>query len=444
MRHRTFISALISAALSVAGVYDAAAATNQGDDVSIRYRSGKTVIESAVRPNADNLSKLDAILSGPQAEHITRIELRAASSPNGPTYLNKQYAHERAQGVIDYVTSRYPSLPASVWHVEEIAEDWDGVVSYLRRSKKDYKEEALKIVQGGASNREELLHDLYTGEAWDDLVKYSFPYLRTVKLHIVYDGEPAGQVVETERSPRTDQTQGGPADVTVVHKVEHSLIFARSGKTLNLSYLNNAAAWDDISAMVQNLGADSLLVESFASPEGTISGNQALSRRRAEVFKVMLSQRLGVPASQISIRPMGEDWKGFAQNVRDTYQGKDRDDVLRILGSSLSEEAKKYALRKLDGGRTWQHLIDNEMTSLRRVSVRRFSTDETIQWVPGSGLRVVRDVEPLPNMQPVTSAIMSRSPELASVSGASLTSGIQSRPEKSAPQSRSFLSRLRI
>ena len=446
MRHQAFISLLVTAVLSVVGLYDVAAAPTDGDDVSFRYRSSKTSIESAVRPNADNLAKLDAILSGPQASHITRIELRAASSPNGPTYLNKMYAHARAQEVMDYVSSKYPSLPASVWQVEEVAEDWDGVISYLKRSKKDYKEEALKIVRAGAANREELLQDLYTGEAWDDLINYCFPYLRTVKLHFVYDGEPdAGQVKPTDQTQQTEVTPGeSGGEVTVVPKVENSLFFARSSNTLNLSYLDNAAEWEKIREVVQDLGADSLLVESFASPEGTVSGNQALSRHRAEAFKQMLSKQLGVPASQISIRPMGEDWDGFARNIRESYQGKDRDDVLRILGSSLSEEAKKYALRKLDGGKTWQHLIDNEMKSLRRVSVRRFSTDETIQWEPGSGLRVVREVEPLPDLKPVTSSLMSRSPDLASSVGTSVSSGIVPRPAVPASQSRSSSSRLRI
>ena len=185
-----YIWILAAGLFSLAGV-QAWAADPASDDVSFRYRSSKTEIEPAVRPNADNLTKLDQILSGPRAASIKRIELRASSSPNGSTYLNKKLAHERAQGVMDFVSSKYPSVPASVWQVVEVAEDWDGVESYLLRSRKAYKDEALQIVRGGAANREELLQDLYTGEAWDDLVKYCFPYLRTVKLHIVYEGDAA-------------------------------------------------------------------------------------------------------------------------------------------------------------------------------------------------------------------------------------------------------------
>ena len=385
MGARKFIWTVLAGLFTLPGV-QSLAADAASDDVSFRFRSSKTQIESAVRPNADNLAELDRILSGPRAASIVRIELRASSSPNGPTYLNKKLAHERAQGVMDYVNAKYPSLPASVWQVEEVAEDWDGVESYFQRSKKAYKEEALQIVRGGAANREELLQDLYTGEAWDDLVKYCFPYLRTVKLHIVY-GSPAPL---TEPSPDFTRPDLGGGRSEPMQLVSNALYFERGGRTVKDSYMQNTSQWDKIRGGLADLGSDSVLVEAYASPEGTISGNNALTQRRVDAAKDKLSRELGIPASQITVRAMGEDWRGLRDNVAATYQGKDRDDVLRILDSSLSEEVKKSALRRLDGGRTWQHLLDNEMKTLRRVTVRRFSDNEEVRWSPRAGLQVFR------------------------------------------------------
>lgn len=385
MGARKFIWTVLAGLFTLPGV-QSLAADAASDDVSFRFRSSKTQIESAVRPNADNLAELDRILSGPRAASIVRIELRASSSPNGPTYLNKKLAHERAQGVMDYVNAKYPSLPASVWQVEEVAEDWDGVESYFQRSKKAYKEEALQIVRGGAANREELLQDLYTGEAWDDLVKYCFPYLRTVKLHIVY-GSPAPL---TEPSPDFTRPDLGGGRSEPMQLVSNALYFERGGRTVKDSYMQNTSQWDKIRGGLADLGSDSVLVEAYASPEGTISGNNALTQRRVDAVKDKLSRELGIPASQITLRAMGEDWRGLRDNVAATYQGKDRDDVLRILDSSLSEEVKKSALRRLDGGRTWQHLLDNEMKTLRRVVVRRFSDNEEVRWSPRAGLQVFR------------------------------------------------------
>ncbi len=385
MGARKFIWTVLAGLFTLPGV-QSLAADAASDDVSFRFRSSKTQIESAVRPNADNLAELDRILSGPRAASIVRIELRASSSPNGPTYLNKKLAHERAQGVMDYVNAKYPSLPASVWQVEEVAEDWDGVESYFQRSKKAYKEEALQIVRGGAANREELLQDLYTGEAWDDLVKYCFPYLRTVKLHIVY-GSPAPLTEPSPDFTRPDLSGGRSEPMQLV---SNALYFERGGRTVKDSYMQNTSQWDKIRGGLADLGSDSVLVEAYASPEGTISGNNALTQRRVDAAKDKLSRELGIPASQITVRAMGEDWRGLRDNVAATYQGKDRDDVLRILDSSLSEEVKKSALRRLDGGRTWQHLLDNEMKTLRRVVVRRFSDNEEVRWSPRAGLQVFR------------------------------------------------------
>lgn len=403
MGARKFIWTVLAGLFTLPGV-QSLAADAASDDVSFRFRSSKTQIESAVRPNADNLAELDRILSGPRAASIVRIELRASSSPNGPTYLNKKLAHERAQGVMDYVNANYPSLPASVWQVEEVAEDWDGVESYFQRSKKAYKEEALQIVRGAAANREELLQDLYTGEAWDDLVKYCFPYLRTVKLHIVY----GSSAPLTEPSPdftRPDLSGGRSEPMQLV---SNALYFERGGRTVKDSYMQNTSQWDKIRGGLADLGSDSVLVEAYASPEGTISGNNALTQRRVDAAKDKLSRELGIPASQITVRAMGEDWRGLRDNVAATYQGKDRDDVLRILDSSLSEEVKKSALRRLDGGRTWQHLLDNEMKTLRRVVVRRFSDNEEVRWSPRAGLQVFR----LPDMHQTSEELNGIAPGL--------------------------------
>ncbi len=433
---RKYIWTLAAGLFSFAGV-QAWGADPASDDVSFRYRSSKTEIESAVRPNADNLAKLDEILSGPRAASVTRIELRAASSPNGPTYLNKKLAHERAQGVIDFVSSKYPSVPASVWQVEEVAEDWNGVEAYFLRSKKAYKDEALQIVRGGAANREELLQDLYTGEAWDDLVKYCFPYLRTVKLHIVYDGEaPATQGSATQTPPDYTRPDFGGQTGQVLQLVSNALYFERGGRVVKDSYMQNTSQWEKIRGGLADLGSDSVLVEAYASPEGTISGNNALTQRRVDAVKDMLSQKLGVPASQITLRAMGEDWRGLRDNVAATYQGKDRDEVLRILDSSLSEEVKKSALRRLDGGRTWQHLLDNEMKTLRRVTVRRFSDREEVRWSPREGLQVF-----LPDMQSTSEQLNARSPELSLNPAAS---SLLPRPESAPVSIRQSSRKIRI
>ncbi|MBO4656677.1 MAG: hypothetical protein J5639_02780 [Bacteroidales bacterium] len=180
-------------------------AASSTDEVSFRYRISSVDMDTKLNPNGENLAKLDDLLSKEKISSVQRIELRASSSPEGPYFLNERYAHERAEHLMQLLSQRYPSLPASVWQVEEVAEDWNGVADYLRRSTEAYKNEALQIVRGNSPNRKELLQDLYAGEAWDDLYKYAFPWLRSVKLHIVY-GEVRPQQ-DQQQEPQEPQEQ---------------------------------------------------------------------------------------------------------------------------------------------------------------------------------------------------------------------------------------------
>lgn len=68
-----------------------------------------------------------------------------------------------------------------------------GVAAYLRRSDKPWKDEALKIVEAGGKNRKVLLQDLWVGEAWEDLMKNTFPALRKTEIRVVLDSGSDGQ-----------------------------------------------------------------------------------------------------------------------------------------------------------------------------------------------------------------------------------------------------------
>jgi|GEM_PF-2610597 len=358
MRSSLLLAALPLAFCLAAGTARLSAATPPPDEVSFRYRIGKVDVDPRLNPNGENLSKLERILGGPQASSIQRIDLRASSSPDGPFYLNERYARERAESLIKSLSERFPSIPASVWRVEEVPEDWDGVADYLRRSTEAYKNEAAQIVRSNAPNRKELLQDLYAGEAWDDLYKYAFPWLRAVKLRIIYSEAGTPEPVTPPSAGRIVSLSASP------------LFFERSSAVFQPGFSGNAGQIAFIQQRIAD-GADSLALVSYASPEGTIAVNQSLSERRAAAVRDYLSRQTGIPAGNISVRTVGEDWDGFYKAVYNTFQGTNRDEVLRILGNTaMGPDAKENAIKRLDGGRTWQSLIQNQMADLRRVEVQ--------------------------------------------------------------------------
>lgn len=352
------------------------------DEVSFRFRISKVEVDPRLNPNGENMDKLESILAGPNASRIQRIELRASSSPEGPFFLNERYAHERAEWVKSFINERYPSLPASVWQVEEVPEDWDGVAEYLRHSTEDYKAEAMQIVRSNSSNRKELLQDLYAGEAWDDLYKYAFPWLRAVKLRIVYSDTPvSGQQQEEQQQQQEEQQQQGqqgqgqqgqrPPRISgpIVSEGALAIFFERSITAVKPEFHRNILDIERIKDEVGR-GANKLEIVGYASPEGTTAVNQSISKKRLDAARNYLSKQTGIPLDSISVRDAGEDWSGLAKAVESSYEGSDREEVLRILrDDSLSQDAKENSLKKLDGGRTWQSLIKDQMTDLRRVEV---------------------------------------------------------------------------
>ena len=392
MRSRLLFSILSLVLCLSAGTMRLNAANYHDDEFSFRFRISSVNVDPKVNPNGDNLSRLEEVLNGPKASSIERIELRASSSPEGPFFLNEQYAHERAEWVKNYITERVPSLPASVWQIEEIPEDWDGVADYLKKSTEDYKNEAMQIVRSKSSNRKELLQDLYTGEAWDDLNKYAFPWLRAVKIRIVYS-ETGAQPAQPERPERPvhpiqpvppvqpiepDQPVRPGVYPFVYERIvtegTFPILFERSSSVLYQNFADNAT---QIARILQETaaGADSLALVAYASPEGTEAVNMAISKKRSAAVRDFLSKKTGIPVEKISVREVGEDWDGFSKAVTATYDGSDRNAVINtLIDSSLSNNAKESALKRLDSGRTWQSLINNQTKELRRVEVQCLKT----------------------------------------------------------------------
>lgn len=91
-------------------------------------------IRADYRRNPDELAKIretvEPLRSDPDIT-LNNLSIRGYASPEGPYDNNLRLAKGRTQALADYVVSLYafnPSLMSTSWE----AEDWDGLVSYLR------------------------------------------------------------------------------------------------------------------------------------------------------------------------------------------------------------------------------------------------------------------------------------------------------------------------
>ena len=140
------------------------------------------------------------------------------------------------------------------------------------------------------------------------------------------------------------------------------------------SYMDNAAAIDTIRfCLTHSVHIDSITVYAWASPEGGYPHNKWLSEKRAAAAKELLlslaADTTKLNEGKIKISPLAENWPGLLDLVEKNYHRANRDRLLRILrAEGIGEETRKWRIRNLDDGETWNYLKRHYMKQLRSAT----------------------------------------------------------------------------
>ena len=140
------------------------------------------------------------------------------------------------------------------------------------------------------------------------------------------------------------------------------------------SYMDNAAAIDTIRfCLTHSVQIDSITVYAWASPEGGYPHNKWLSEKRAAAAKELLlslaADTTKLNEGKIKISPLAENWPGLIELVERDYRLSNRDRLLRILhAEGIGEETRKWRIKNLDGGYTWNYLKRHYMKQLRSAT----------------------------------------------------------------------------
>ena len=140
------------------------------------------------------------------------------------------------------------------------------------------------------------------------------------------------------------------------------------------SYMDNAAAIDTIRfCLTHSVHIDSITVYAWASPEGGYPHNKWLSEKRAAAAKELLLSLVAdstkLNAGKIKISPLAENWEGLLELVEQNYRRPNRERLLRILrAEGIGEETRKWRIRNLDDGYTWNYLKRHYMKQLRSAT----------------------------------------------------------------------------
>ena len=342
-----FLGVLLSEAGSLAGNWNG----------SFRWQAGKSSLDLSSRANASIAAELDALASSVEAGKIARVSVRSYSSPEGSLSWNTKLAARRSEAVVSLLKEKLPGLADSQIVVNDVPEDWASAEQFVHASSKPWKDEALQLLKSGKNDLETQLQDLWGGVVWDELLWNCFTRIRRTEICVEY-------TTDIEFSA----TSASPAEKPVGTPV--CIKFPAGRSDILSGFLDNAGQIRALEEFVASLPAGSVVVlDALSSPEGKLSWNQTLGRRRAEAVKRQLVG-LGVSADRITVRSCDENWAGLREVVASSWFGPDKNEILQILDdASLSGAVKKARLEALDGGAVWSRLIVASMQSLRCVKI---------------------------------------------------------------------------
>lgn len=157
------------------------------DSVAVYFRQGKSDFDREFRDNGDRIDSFVArirLIQELSNFEIYRVEYTASASPEGVESNNEQLARLRASVMTDILHEKLV-FPDSLVHLKAITEDWEGLARQVKADQNvPSRKEALKIIEGKASDRKKQLQNLDGGSTWDYLLRTHFPDLRSFRIFI--------------------------------------------------------------------------------------------------------------------------------------------------------------------------------------------------------------------------------------------------------------------
>lgn len=182
-----------------------------------------------------------------------------------------------------------------------------------------------------------------------------------------------------------------PADKSVKVREEKGsayLCFMVNKWDILPDYMNNPAELQKIHNSVNIVKNDSnvsirkMVVEGYASPEGSNSRNMMLSEKRTNALQQYLQRTGMVKGIKMEARGKGENWEGFVKYLRKEKSVPQHDRLLSIATGNQNPDEKERLMRK-DAPEGYAYALKNVFPSLRCTNytvvytVRPFTVEES-------------------------------------------------------------------
>ena len=172
-------------------------------------------------------------------------------------------------------------------------------------------------------------------------------------------------------------------DAQSVKRDTLSVYFQKGEAVIDTSLSTNFQVLDSLVGIVSRNSRNTpfgMRLEGYASVEGTVAFNMRLSVERTESVLSYIEERTGVllgGRTDVRSEGMGVDWEGFEALLTDGEPFPHSERVLTIvrntpqwvLRNGRVVGGRKKSLMDLNGGRTFNYMMDNVFPQLRRVEV---------------------------------------------------------------------------
>lgn len=169
------------------------------------------------------------------------------------------------------------------------------------------------------------------------------------------------------------------------------LDFAVGKTVINPEFGTNARELQKIREMIEMVKTDEgvtikgLEITGYASPEGSLAGNQRLSEGRAKALQNYLQSRYpDITREMYTVRFGGENWTDLITAVKASDM-QYKQEVLDIMEGYSIEAGRKTKLMALKGGAPYRYMLKEMFPALRKVviavgyDVKNFDLSEAIE-----------------------------------------------------------------
>lgn len=188
----------------------------------------------------------------------------------------------------------------------------------------------------------------------------------------VYSVRAALQDILTPKTADQPKTANQPnINSTNEEQSSFEFIFRHDKVTIDEDYRDNLKTKIELRNFINSgIKIDSIIIHASASLEGYVKHNDRLARERAAALKTLITETSvkELNDSLFRLYPIGEDWEGFHSFIEEYYYRPDRNEVLSILDSDMSQTDKKWLLQKLSNGQTFSYLTYNFAYRFRQAN----------------------------------------------------------------------------